>query len=272
MVQRGYGWRQEGTWFAGPGRDYLGRAAPTQGGWRRVDNNTARVACTCGEALVRAGTAAGLVRRIQPPMTAGDSVRRRHRAVWDAGDAKELAVLRGHKDGVRFVAFSPDGTRIITASHDQTVRVWEAASGRELAILRAEGYPCSEATFSPDGFRVVTASHVGRAQVWDAASGKILAVLRGHTAAFSPDGTRIVTASDDSTAQVWDAASGKELAVLRGHEDELTSAALAPIRALTVTARSRCRSASAQRPKHIARSPAEWLSEPSQRTPADNPT
>ena len=33
-------------------------------------------------------------------------------------------------------AFSPDGTRIVTASDDSTARVWDAATGKELTILR----------------------------------------------------------------------------------------------------------------------------------------
>jgi WD40 repeat protein len=39
---------------------------------------------------------------------------------------KEIAVLRGHDISVNSVAFSPDGTRIVTASVDHTARLWDA--------------------------------------------------------------------------------------------------------------------------------------------------
>ncbi|HUK08431.1 MAG TPA: WD40 repeat domain-containing protein [Stellaceae bacterium] len=118
-------------------------------------------------------------------------------------------VLRGHEGDVLSAAFSPDGTRIVTASEDNTARLWDAASGKEIAALRGHENIVRSAVFSPDGTRIVTASDDKTARLWDAASGKEIAVLRGHeggveSAAFSPDGTRVVTASYDKTARLWD--------------------------------------------------------------------
>jgi WD40 repeat protein len=45
--------------------------------------------------------------------------------IWDAVSAKEIAVLRGHESPVLSAAFSPDGSRIVTASWN-TARVWDA--------------------------------------------------------------------------------------------------------------------------------------------------
>ena len=118
-------------------------------------------------------------------------------------------MLRGHDKGVHSAAFSPDGTRIVTASLDQSARLWDAATAKEIAILRGHDDAVNSAAFSPDGRRIVTASRDKTARLWDAATAKEIAVLRGHdkevhSAAFSPDGTRIVTASDDKTVRLWD--------------------------------------------------------------------
>jgi WD40 repeat protein/serine/threonine protein kinase len=149
-----------------------------------------------------------------------------------AADA-ELAVLSGHGDQVRSAAYSPDGTRIVTASIDKTARVWDARTGVQLAVISGHHERVRTAAFSPDGRRIVTSSWDKTARIWDANTGAQLAVLTGHEgfvvgAAYSPDGTRIITASYDKTARIWDAATGASLRVLSGHGDVVRSAAFSP--------------------------------------------
>jgi len=145
--------------------------------------------------------------------------------VWDASAGTEKAVLMGHEDTVNSAAFSPDGTKVVTASNDKTARVWDTATGAKIGILKkhryqiGDGYEGASAAFSPDGTRVVIATSGGTASVWATATGAEMAQLDGHrssvkSVAFSPDGTRILTASEDGSARVWDAATGAEVAIL----------------------------------------------------------
>ncbi|MGO9946892.1 MAG: protein kinase domain-containing protein [Steroidobacteraceae bacterium] len=156
-----------------------------------------------------------------------------------ASDA-QLVVLSGHSAPLPSAAYSPDGTRIVTASNDNTARIWDAHTGAQLAVLSGHGDHVESAAYSPDGTRIITASRDRTARIWDAHSGKQLALLSGHdhiyTAAYSPDGTRIITASHDNAAHIWDARTGTELAVLLGHGNNVYSAAYSPDGARIVTA------------------------------------
>jgi hypothetical protein len=95
--------------------------------------------------------------------------------VWDVAAGRD--VLRLEKQGIwlRFVQFSPDGTRLAVGG-DHTVKVWDA-KGRESLTLRG---------------------HTG--DVW--------------SVAFSPDGTRLASAGVDQTVKVWDVATGQRTHIL----------------------------------------------------------
>jgi WD40 repeat protein len=128
-------------------------------------------------------------------------------------------LIRGHQAEVAGVAFSPDGTRLATASLDRTARVWVLSDGTELQSLQHQDWVQGVA-FSPDGTRLATASRDKTAQVWALADAELHTLF--HQAevmgvAFSPDGTRLATACRDRTARIWDLSSGTQLQTLH-HE------------------------------------------------------
>src|SRR5262249_27905045 len=89
--------------------------------------------------------------------------------LWDAASGEQIAkfIHAGLKDA----AFSPDGTRIVTASDDHTARLWDSDTGIEIITLR-HGGAVNSAAFSPDGKRVVTVSEDRTARVWDVLTGR----------------------------------------------------------------------------------------------------
>ena len=46
------------------------------------------------------------------------------------GQDLKLGLPVGHTYGVNSAVFSPDGTKILTASDDNTARLWESSSGK----------------------------------------------------------------------------------------------------------------------------------------------
>jgi hypothetical protein len=119
-----------------------------------------------------------------------------------------VATLAGHTGQVMAVAFSPDGTRILTGSSDDTALLWDATTGKAVATLAGHSFFVTAVAFSPDGTHVLTGSWDDTARLWDAATGKTMATFAGHTdpvmaVAFSPDGARVLTGSWDNTARLW---------------------------------------------------------------------
>ncbi len=146
--------------------------------------------------------------------------------------------LEGHQDSVFSANFSPDGSKIVTASDDKTARVWDV-QGHLLHQLTGHQKLVISASFSPDGSKIVTASFDNTARVWDV-QGNLLHQLTGHQrrvnrASFSPDGSKIVTASDDKTARVWDV-QGNLLHELKGHQGGVRSVSFSPDGSKIVTA------------------------------------
>ena len=149
---------------------------------------------------------------------------------------RDNAILRGHTNTVNSASFSPDGTKIVSASSDETIRIWDAETGKQIGgpLTGHTGYVLS-ASFSPDGKRIVSASLDKSIRIWDAETGKQIGEpLKGHTddvnfVSFSPDGKKIVSALDDETIRIWDAETGKQIGEpLTGHTESVRSVSFSP--------------------------------------------
>jgi WD40 repeat protein len=141
-----------------------------------------------------------------------------------------LVLQMGHIDGITAVAFSSDGTKVLTGSVDKTARLWHVDSGREIRAFAGHTDRVTSVAFSPDGKQVLTGSNDKTARLWDAGNGKLLRELRHgwfvRAVAFSPNGKQIVTGCEDSTARLWNANSGTQIRAFIGHRGAVTAVAL----------------------------------------------
>src|SRR5947207_15731845 len=62
----------------------------------------------------------------------------------------DLITLKGHTGDVYSASFSPDGSRVVTASADKTARVWDAKTGAEGLRLRGGTKSVEERRCNPD--------------------------------------------------------------------------------------------------------------------------
>ena len=147
------------------------------------------------------------------------------------GDRTVPLLTLQHESWVISAAFSSDGTRIVSGSQDQSVRVWDASTGAELTTLNGHTDYVNSVAFSHDGTRIVSGSSDKSVRVWNPSTGAELMKLNGHiesvnSVAFSSDGTRIVSGSDDEYVRVWNASTGAKLKRLKGHTGSVNSVAV----------------------------------------------
>lgn len=87
--------------------------------------------------------------------------------IRDTAGGKVLAVLRGHREQVRALAFTPDGRTLASSSADGTLRLWHLPTWRELGALAA-GEEFVDLAFSVDGRRLAATRRDGRVREFSA--------------------------------------------------------------------------------------------------------
>lgn len=152
-------------------------------------------------------------------------------AIPDLPHPAMVRTLSGHRAVVWACTITPDGTTIVSVSHDYTLKVWDGRSGIERFTLKGNWDEMRCCAISADGTTIVSASPDRTLRVWDGRTGEGRFTLTGHEAgvngcAISADGTTIVSASADNTLKVWDVPSRVERFTLRGHAGEVSSCAM----------------------------------------------
>ena len=152
------------------------------------------------------------------------------------------------------VAFSRDGTRVVSGSSDRSVRVWNAVTGDIERVVKGHTSYVESVAFSHSGTRVASGGHDGTVLVWyvaargtkrtlegfyNAATG-LERVLKGHSdlvnsVAFSPDDTRVVSGSFDKTVRIWNVNTGEIERVLEGHTYSVLSVTFSPDRTRVIS-------------------------------------
>jgi WD40 repeat protein len=120
-------------------------------------------------------------------------------AIWNSAGAQKKR-LEGQSGRVRSVAWSPDGNRLISASHEDAVRLWNASDGTSIARTGT-----APAAWNPRNDEI---AWVSGSEVHVEALGASDRVLRGHQSqvvqlAWNADGSQLASADVSGEIRVW---------------------------------------------------------------------
>ena len=155
----------------------------------------------------------------------------------DPSGATTVALLRGHAQEVRALAFSRDGKLLAAAgglpARQGEVKIWNVDAHAELLTIRGHADCIYAAVFSPDSKTIATASYDKLIKLWDASTGQEIRTLKDHidavyALAFTPDGKRLVSGAADRSVKVWNVATGERLYTMSEPLDGLNTIALDP--------------------------------------------
>lgn len=134
---------------------------------------------------------------------------------------------------VRGVAWTSDGSRLLTMYQWNHADLRDAVTGRILQTYELVGGQKNGLAISPDDRLAVTGGADALVRIWDLATGEEVHTLAGHgggvsCVAFSPDGRHVISGSRDDVAILWDLETGTEAQRFEGHTGDIRALAFAP--------------------------------------------
>jgi len=175
---------------------------PAELGFFRLDAAVRAVAFASNSRSVAAGSASGVVK------------------LYDvtANGLRDAGLLRGCRNSIDALAFSPDCSLVAGGGADNTLRLWE--TGRGVGAdprnqIPGHSQPIRAIAFAADGHSVATGAADSTARVWALnriRPGQQLSLPHGgevSTVAFAPDGRTLVAAGREPAIWLWDVTAAK---------------------------------------------------------------
>ncbi len=150
-----------------------------------------------------------------------------------------IATLSGHTASIKAVAFSPDGTKLATASASATnnIKIWETSGWTNTQTLTHLSSGVLSLAFNPAGTQLASGATAATDNLivwlvadWSTVTSKTHSSVGVLSVVYSPDGTLLATGADDTTnnIKIWETSGWTNTQTLSSHTDSVTSLAFNP--------------------------------------------
>ncbi|CAG85211.2 DEHA2B05874p [Debaryomyces hansenii CBS767] len=136
---------------------------------------------------------------------------------------------QGHFDSMNALCYSPDGSRIVTASDDGKIKIWDVASGFCLMTFQEHTSSVTAVQFAKKGQVLFSSSLDGTIRAWDLIRFRNFRTFTAtervqfNSLAVDPSGEVVVAGSQDTfEIYVWSVQTAQLLDSLTGHEGPIS--------------------------------------------------
>jgi WD40 repeat protein/serine/threonine protein kinase len=128
--------------------------------------------------------------------------------LWEVASGREVGRLKGHRSWVGALLFWPEGTRLASASADQTIRLWDTATLEPVGTLKGHQAEVWSLALLPDQTTLFSGAKDGSVLAWDTSNVNRQQAFASVSAprmewVFAPDGQSVFAADAAGRIQEW---------------------------------------------------------------------
>ena len=129
--------------------------------------------------------------------------------ILDGATGSQAAIFSGHSDYVRSLAFSADGTSLVSGSDDKTIKLWDVQTGGVVKTFNGHTAWVCSVSISADHATIASESHDNTICLWDIQTGGCHHIIEQgeqvRYVGFSPTDTQhLISVSGNGKVQQWD--------------------------------------------------------------------
>ncbi len=141
----------------------------------------------------------------------------------DGLTGEPVGSLKGHRQNVATVAYSPDGKTLASGGAKGELLLWDSYTGKRIKKLKRSAFAVKSLAFSPDSKTLLSGGYGDAMRLWDVQTGKLIREIQDSEGAwsvvYSPDGTTIASGSLNAGVRLWNPETGEQVNTLYSNQN-----------------------------------------------------